>query len=147
MSDTTTAAVPARTAVLAVPTVAVGLVCTALGAHDWGELAVVGAGLVLVGGLVFLLAVPRARRTRSEGAWSLGRGVPAALLTLPAFWSGLPIVLGAAAVLLGNEGRLSSRGSGKAIAGLVLGSLAVIGYLAIYLGDVVVAGNRGFLFD
>lgn len=147
MSNTTTASPSVRTSVLAVATVAVAAGCTALGAHDWGELAVVGAGLVVIGGLVYFLAVPRARRTRSEGAWSLGLGVPAALLTLPAFWSGLPLVLGAAAVLLGNEGRFGPRGSGKAIAGLVLGALAVVGYLAIYVADAGVAGNRGFLFD
>lgn len=147
MSSTTTTAPSLRTSVLAVVVVAVAAGCTALGAHDWGELAGVGVGLVLVGGLVYFLALPRARRTRSEGAWSLGLGIPAALLTAPAFWSGLPLVLGVAAVLLGNEGRLAERGSGKAIAGLVLGALAVVGYLAIYVGDGVIGGNVGFLFD
>lgn len=147
MSNTTTTSPSLRTSVLAVVVVAVAAGCTALGAHDWGELAVVGVGLVLVGGLVYFLNLPRARRTRSEGAWSLGLGIPAALLTVPAFWSGLPLVLGAAAVLLGNEGRLAERGSGKAIAGLVLGALAVVGYLAIYVADGVIGGNVGFLFD
>lgn len=135
------------TPLLAVAVVAVALGCTALGAHEWGELAVVAAALALVSGLVFAAAVPRARRRRQQGGWSLGLGIAAALLTLPAFWSGLPLVLGAAAALLGNEGRLAERGSGKAIAGLVLGALAVVGYLAIYVGDVLVAGNTGFLFE
>ena len=34
-----------------------------------------------------------------------------------------------------------------AITGLVLGVIAVLGYLAIYIGDGVILGHSGFLFD
>lgn len=147
MSQTTVAQPAVRTRLLATATAVVAIGCTTFGAHDWREIGVMIPGIVAVAVLVFGLVVPRARRTDTQGWWSLALGIPAALLTLPAFWSGLPLVLGTAAALLGSEGRLAERGSGKAIAGLVLGALAVVGYLAIYVGDGVITGNAGFLFD
>jgi hypothetical protein len=58
-----------------------------------------------------------------------------ALLVVPAFWSGLPMLLGVAAAMLGYAGKRATTGSGKATAGLVLGLLTVVAYLAIYLSD------------
>ena len=58
------------------------------------------------------------------------------LLSVPVlFWSGLPLVLGAAATMLGHAGKRADEGSGKAIAAFVLGVLALIGYVAVYVGD------------
>ena len=71
----------------------------------------------------------------------------AVLATLPAFSSGVPLILGAGAAVLGNSSRTAERRSGMAITGLVLGVIAVLGYLAIYIGDGVILGNSGFLFD
>lgn len=132
---------------LPLASVALATFWTGFGAHDWGEIAVSAGVIVLTAALVFGAAAPRARRSGTQGGWSLGLGIAAVLLTLPAFWSGLPMVLGAAAIALGSEARNRDRGADRAIAGLVLGTVAVLGYLAIYVADGVVLGHAGFLFD
>jgi hypothetical protein len=66
-----------------------------------------------------------------------------ALLVVPAFWLGLSPLLAAAAVLLGYAGKQATRGSGPATAGLVLGLLTIVAYLAIYASDYLATqGNR-----
>ncbi len=120
---------------------------TTYGAHDWTEIVVTVAVIAVAAGLVFGLVVPRALRKDSAGGTALGLSVPAALLTLPAFWTGLPLVLGVAGIIVGNGGRTARSGAGKCIAALVIGALAILTYLTIYLWDGFVAGNAGFLFD
>ncbi len=118
----------------------------AFGAHDWVEIAVVGGVIAVATALVFGLVVPKALRKESAGGTALGLSVPALLLLLPAFWSGLPLVLGVAGVVVGNAGRKAPSGSGKCIAAVVLGGLAAVGYLAIYISDAM-NGGAGFLFS
>jgi hypothetical protein len=119
---------------------------TAFGAHDWTEIVVVWAALALATGLVFGLVVPRALRKESAGGTALGLSIPALLLLLPAFWSGLPLVLGVAGLVVGNAGRRAPTGAGKCIAAVVLGALAAVGYVAIYISDGM-NGGAGFLFS
>jgi hypothetical protein len=121
--------------------------CSTFGAHDWTEVVVTVAVIVVAAGLVFGVVVPRALRKDSAGGTALGLSIPAALLTLPAFWTGLPLVLGVAGIIVANRGRTARSGSGQCIAALVIGALAVLGYLMIYAWDGLVAGNAGFLFD
>jgi len=120
---------------------------TAYGAHDWTEIVVTIPALVVVAAFVFGYVLPRALSKESAGGTALALSIPAVLLTLPAFWTGLPVVLGVAAAIVGNAGRNARSGGGRCIAGLVLGALAVLGYLAIYIGDGIIDGNAGFLFD
>jgi hypothetical protein len=120
---------------------------TFYGADDWTEIAIALATITVAAGLVFGLVVPRALRRGSAPGWSVGLGVVAVLATMPAFWSGVPLILGVAAAVLGNSSRTNERRSGMAITGLVLGVIAVLGYLAIYIGDGVILGHTGFLFD
>ena len=47
---------------------------------------------------------------------------------------------------VGNAGRRAPSGAGKCIAATVLGALAAVGYLAIYISDGM-NGGAGFLFD
>lgn len=122
-------------------------VCILYGAHHWTEIAVTSTALVVTAAVVFGYVVPRALYRQSAGGTALALSVPAILILLPAFWSGLPMVLGVAGVMVGNAGRNADTGSRKSIAGLVLGAVAVLGYLAIYIGDAIIAGNAGFLFD
>ncbi len=116
------------------------------GAHDWGEIITVLAAIVIAGAVAFGLVVPRALRRESAGGAALGLSVPAVLLLLPAFWSGLPLVLGVAGFVVGNAGRRAERGAGACIAATVLGALAAVGYLAVYVSDGL-NGGAGFLFD
>lgn len=119
---------------------------TVYGAHNWAEIIVVLGVLALTTALVFGLAVPRALRKESAGGTALGLSIPALLVLLPAFWSGLPLVLGVAGFVVGNAGRRAPSGAGKCIAAVVIGALAAIGYVAIYLFDAM-NGGAGFLFD
>ena len=137
-----------RTAASSAGVAAVGVagVLTALFAHDWAEIGVSVGLLIAVAIGVFGYVVPRALRKESAGGTALGLSIPAFLLTLPAFWSGLPLVLGVAGLIVGNAGRSARSGSGKCIAAVVLSSLAVLGYLAIYVFSAF-AGETGFLLD
>jgi peptidoglycan/LPS O-acetylase OafA/YrhL len=90
---------------------------------------------LVAAGLLFGLVVPRGLRHESAGGRGIAMGVIALLLVMPAFWTGLPLQLGVAAALLGFAGKRASHGSGKATASLVLGTLAVVAYLAVYVLD------------
>jgi hypothetical protein len=145
MSTTTEGATRSAAAIGAL-TALVAVAGTVVGAHDWTEVAVVVAVILATTALVYGLVVPRALRKESAGGSSLALSVPALLLLVPAFWSGLPLVLGVAGALVGNAGRSARSGAGQSIAGLVLGALASVGYIAIYVSDAM-NGGAGFLFD
>ena len=149
MTTTTVSQTTARTQSAAPVGIAAGLVAsaaTALFAHDWGEISFSVPVILIATGLVFGVVVPRALRKESAGGTALGLSIPAAVLTLPAFWIGLPLVLGAAGLLVGNAGRNAKSGGGKCIAAVVLGAIAVLGYLAIYVMSFAM-GETGFLLD
>lgn len=94
------------------------------------------AGIVLVAAVaVYGLLLPKALRKESAGGTALTLSLIAAVLLLPAFWSGLPLVLGVAGAFLGYAGRSASSGAGRSTAGFVIGLLAVLGYVAIYVLD------------
>ena len=143
---TTTPTTISRIAALGAASGVVAATLALLFAHDWTEVAVVGAILAVVTPGVYGYVVPRALGKESAGGTALGLAIPAALLSVPAFWSGLPFVLGIAAMVVGSAGRRSRTGSGASIAALVLGALTVLFYVSIYVVEAF-AGNTGFLFD
>ena len=124
----------------------VAMTLATLFAHDWREVAVVAAVLTVATAAVFGFVVPRALRKESAGGTALGLAIPAALLSVPAFWSGLLLVLGVASLLVGNAGRRAGRGSGLCIAALVIAALTVAFYASIYVMEGL-AGQTGFLLD
>jgi hypothetical protein len=69
--------------------------------------------------IAFGLLVPRMLDTLAGRRWALGTGVVAAIATPVAFWAGVPLALGVAAVVGGR--RAGSR------AAVVLGAIAVVG--------------------
>jgi hypothetical protein len=91
---------------------------------------IAGAALVVFGWVVPRglrgegARVRRSRCPRSEPSWSF-----------PAFWSGVPLVLGASGMLVGWASHDASRGRGQARAGVVLGALTVLAVIAIYCLD------------
>ena len=111
----------------------VSSVGTVIGAHDLGEILVVLGVCAPVTIGVYGWLLPRRMATGAPGA-ALTLGIVAALLVVPAFWSGLPLVLGAAAVLLGTASR---RGRVRSIAAVLLGALSSIAYVAIYVEELV----------
>jgi hypothetical protein len=106
-----------------------------LNAHDAAEIAIVLGVLVPTAILVYGFLVPRCLGRPSSGPAALVLGILAAGLVVPAFWSGLSLVLGVAAVLVGSSGRHGPHRAGLCVAGLVLGALATFGYAAWYLLD------------
>lgn len=142
--STTHSATGTNIGVLAAASALVAGTLSALFAHD-GREALVEIGIIaVVTAFVFGYVVPRALRKDSAGGTALGLSLPAALLIVPAFWSGLPFVLGVAGMVVGGAGRRAPSGAGKCIAAFVLGALAVLAYMSIYVMEGM-AGNTGFL--
>lgn len=113
---------------------AAGLVAFALtayftwqGANSDGEIVSMLALEAVVALVVFGWLVPT-RTVTGAPATALTLGIIATLLVLPAFWSGLPLLLGVAGVMIGR----ASRGK-RAGAGVVLGALASAAYLYLYV--------------
>ena len=108
---------------------------TIWGAHDLRETAVVLAALsiTMVGVYGFLL--PHKLRQPDAGPTALTLSLIGLAVLLPAFWSGLPLVLGVAGALLGSAGRHADKGRRLSMAAIAIGALASIGYVAIYAFD------------
>lgn len=124
------ALVPVAVAVMAA---AAGL--TVYGAHDLREVVVVLVVLVPVVAGVYGVLLPRKLRKASAGGTALTLSLMGAVLLLPAFWSGLPLALGAAGAMLGYAGRNATTGSGTCVAAVAIGALASMGYFAVYVLD------------
>ena len=95
----------------------------------------------IVGGVVawalFTRVIPSARQRSQEGRTGSIIGA-VGVVTAGVFWTGLPYVLGPAAIVLGAAGlqRDSEEGGhGLATAAIALGVLALVGGLAILIGD------------
>jgi uncharacterized membrane protein YhaH (DUF805 family) len=99
---------------------------------------VIGAAVVIAL-LVFGLLVPWAARTGKRAAgWGLGLAIVAVILIPATFWSGVPLIAAAAAVL-GVAGRRLG-GGGLARAAIVVAVIAMIGSTAlVVLGNTVLA--------
>jgi hypothetical protein len=107
-------------------------------AQQLGTLPIVVVTLLVIGAAIFLLGVPLAARSGHPAMVGFVSGLLGLVLVVPAYWSGLPIVLGTAGVLLGQAGR----GRGVAVGGIpvalwaiVVGATAVILDLLIFLVD------------
>lgn len=120
---------------------ALAVACTAWGAHGATDLAVLTTVAIGATAVIFGVVVPRALRASGAGGTALWLSLPAIVSLLPLFWSGLPLILGAGGVMVGLARRHDDNARTKAVAGLVLGSLAVIGYVGIYLVDGLLLGN------
>ncbi len=128
---------------LAVAVLVITTACTAIGAHDIREFAVVMGIVVLTLAGVYGYLLPRALTRESAGGMALTFSVIAVVLLLPAFWAGLPLVLGVAGALLGYAGKNARSGAGRSVAAFVLGLLATVGYVAIYVLDTLAQHGIG----
>jgi membrane associated rhomboid family serine protease len=98
--------------------------------HSTREYLVVLAIIGVAALVVFGWAVPRALRSPVVGWTAVVLGV-LGLVTVVAFWSGLPPVFAAGAALLGWTQRESGRGK----VAIALGVLALLADIAVYVGD------------
>jgi hypothetical protein len=101
---------------------------------DFGDYWPVLLIIAVLAAIVFGFAVPRAVR----GAWPLARtGLVLSvigLLTVAAFWSGAPPIFAFPGILLGYFARQRGE-SGVATAAIIVGVLAVVADIAIYIAD------------
>lgn len=89
---------------------------------------------VVVAALAFGLLVSRLSRPGASPAWRIGTGVVAVVLTPIVFWSGVPLVLGAAAALGGRRARST--------AAVALGVIAIVAsVLMAVLGNTVLSSS------
>jgi hypothetical protein len=94
----------------------------------WVIVSLIGTAIVFGMFLRFVPATESETDGNAPARRSLVLGL-AAVVTMVVFWTGLPIILGAPAVVLGAEGRARSGVHGQAAeatAGIVLGAFAVI---------------------
>ena len=82
------------------------------------------------------MVVPRGLQREAAGATALTLSV-LGLLTVAAFWSGLPPILAGGGALLGWAGRDAERGRAMSRAAIAIGGLALLAYLAIYVTDAI----------
>lgn len=116
---------------------------TVYSAHDLTEIVVVIALIAATVAGVYGFLLPRALKKQSAGGMALTFSAIAAALLVPAFWAGLPLVLGVAGAMLGYAGRSARSGAGTSVAAFVLGLLASIGYFAIYVLDTLAQHGIG----
>ena len=98
--------------------------------HAMREYLVVLAIIGVAALVVFGWAVPRAMRASAVGWTAIVLGV-LGIVSVVAFWSGLPPVFAGGAALLGWSQRESTRGK----VGVALGVLALVADIVVYLGD------------
>jgi len=98
--------------------------------HATREYLVVLAIIGVAALAIFGWAVPRALLSPAVGWTGVVLGV-LAIVSVAAFWSGLPPVLAAGAVVLGWAQRTTTRGR----VAIALGTLAVLADIVVWLGD------------
>lgn len=105
------------------------------GEHGWGELAVVlGVALVAVVGVMGL--VHRFQDSRKAAGVGIGLAV-FGLATVLIFFMGLTPAFGVGGMLLGAAARRSQVRAGLGSAAIAVGALALLGYIAIYVSDLL----------
>lgn len=128
---------PVAIAAIAIATT-LAAVGTYSGNEDQGtrEFLVVCAIIAVAAAVVFGLVVPKGLQREATGATALTLST-LGLLTVLAFWSGLTPILAGGGALLGWAGRDADRGRGMSWAAVVIGAIALAGYLAIYSTDAI----------
>ena len=106
-------------------------------AIHWVNLLIGFAVALVAAALVFGVFVRRAARRPPRAAWwGVGFGV-LGLVTVPAFWSGLPPVFGVAAIFLGSVAWTRAEPRPRAgIAAVVIGVTAILADVFAYATDV-----------
>ena len=127
---------------VALGTAAAAIGLNALGVYGDGtggeastsEFLVITGVIVVASALVFGLLVPRLVDSTKAGGVGLVLAFFAALF-VPVFWSGLTPALAVGAILLGLGARRTGSRTGLGTAAVVIGALAGLADVAIYIGD------------
>lgn len=130
------------TAPVAIGAIAIATVLAAVGTwgggdeHGTREFLIVCAIIAVAAAVVFGWIVPRGLQREAAGAAALTLSI-LGLVSIAAFWSGLPPILAAGGALLGWTGRNAERGRGFCRGALVIGVLALVADVAVYIADSV----------
>jgi hypothetical protein len=100
------------------------------------EFLVVCVIIAVAAAVVFGLVVPKGLQREAAGVTALALSI-LGLVTVLAFWSGLTPILAGGGALLGWAGRDAARGRGTSWAAIVIGAIALVGYLAIYVTNAI----------
>ena len=90
--------------------------------------------IAVAAGLVFGIVVPRGLAKVAAGGTAVALSI-LGFLTIAIFWSGLPPVLAAGGMVLGAADWEASRRRFLSRSAVVIGALAVVGYVAVYVQD------------
>jgi hypothetical protein len=129
-----------RQNILAVGAAAIGLAALALSVANFtgdGDNGGLGAYVsmlavsIAVAAAVFGWAMPRSERPARDGIVVGALG----LLALPVYWTGIPYVLGPAAIAFGLLGHARPQNKGAAVTAIVLGVLATVAGVAVVILD------------
>ena len=127
---------------VAIAAIAIATTLAAVGTYGGNEeqgtkeFLVVCAIIAVAAAVVFGLIVPRGLQREAAGATALTLSI-LGLLTVLAFWAGLTPILAGGGALLGWAGRDADRGRGMSWAAVVIGAIALVGYLAVYSTDAI----------
>lgn len=129
---------------VAVGAVAIAVVLNALGVYGDGsegdhsswEFLTVTALIAIAAVAVFGFVVPRGLAKEAAAATALALSV-LGLLLVPAFWSGLPPILAAGGALLGWAGWNATRGRAMCRVAVVVGCLALVADVVVYVADYI----------
>jgi hypothetical protein len=141
-----TARVGAGAAVLAMAVVVYGAYGDARASDGQKSAVPVLLGLVVVAAaIVYGWLAPAALRAVERGAasarrWAVGLTI-ASVLSIAVFWSGLPLLLGGAAALVGRDGRARSGASGAFGVATWLGAGAAAVAIVVTIVGNTVAGH------
>ena len=115
---------------------AVATAGTLWGAHERSEIAICMGELILAAALIYGVLLPR-KLARPSAHAALAVSITGAVLIVPAFWSGLPMVLGVAGVMLGKYALLAGKKRTTSIAAIVVGVSSFLGYLVVYVAEMM----------
>jgi hypothetical protein len=118
------------TGVVGLATWAVATVFIVINAHDTAEMIISPAIAAVVAIGLFGWLLP-SRMVAGAPGTALTLSVLAVPLTVVAFWSGVPVLLGVAGAMLGAAS--VGAGRNRSYAAVGLGALAVTGYLVLYV--------------
>ncbi|HSI97814.1 MAG TPA: hypothetical protein VK926_05585 [Gaiellaceae bacterium] len=98
------------------------------------EYAIILGVIAVAAALVFGWVVPRGLRKESAGRTAVMLSV-LGFLTIAIFWSGLPPVLAVGGIVLGWAGRSAARGSLACRAAIVVGAVAIVADVLVFVQD------------
>jgi hypothetical protein len=98
------------------------------------EFLVIAGVIVVTTALLVGLLVPRVLGSAKAGVVGLVLAL-FAVLFVPVFWSGLTPAFAVGGVLLGLSARRTGSRTGLGTAAIVIGALAGMAYVAVYIGD------------